>query len=73
MLFRSHGGEQGSVGRLAEAGRFVRIGLQIADVFRDPLNVARLMEDLAENGRLDDEELKPLVKQWAEAAQAALV
>jgi len=41
-------------------------------VFRDPLNVARLMEDLAENGRLDDEELKPLVKQWAEAAQAAL-
>lgn len=46
--------------------------MQIAEVFQNPLNVARLMEDLAENGRLDDEELKPLVKQWAEAAQAAL-
>ena len=46
--------------------------MQIAELFQDPLNVARLMEDLVENGRIDDEELKPLVAQWAEAAQAAL-
>lgn len=44
----------------------------MAEVFQNPTNIARLMEDLVENGRIDDEELKPLVAQWAEAAQAAL-
>lgn len=57
---------------LAEAGRFVRVGLRVAEVFQDPLNIARMMEDLGNNGRIDDEELRPLVEQLAVVAQEAL-
>lgn len=57
---------------LAEAGRFVRVGLKVAEVFQDPLNIARMMEDLGDNGRIDDEEFRPLVEQLAVVAQEAL-
>lgn len=57
---------------LAEAGRFVRAGLKVAEVFQDPLNIARMMEDLGDNGRIDNEEFRPLVEQLAVVAQEAL-
>ena len=55
-----------------EAMSPVQQALTVAEVFQDPLNIARMMEDLGNNGRIDDEELRPLVEQLAVVAQEAL-
>lgn len=55
-----------------EAMSPVQQALTVAEVFQDPLNIARMMEDLGDNGRIDDEEFRPLVEQLAVVAQEAL-
>ena len=55
-----------------EAMSPVQQALTVAEVFQDPLNIARMMEDLGNNGRIDDEELRPLVERLAVVAQEAL-